>query len=132
MLNLFWAVLGAMRSLFRTQRELALENLALRQQVAVLIRARRGQRLRLRGWDRAFWVILSQQWPGWRDTLATVKPATVVARQYSILPRRWPGRAACGSLRRRQGTKVATRQVSDITFRGGFAAEEVGGRLAAP
>jgi hypothetical protein len=40
-----------MRSLFRTRRELALENLALRQQVAVLIRTRGNQRLRLGAWD---------------------------------------------------------------------------------
>ena len=36
-LSLLWAVLGAARSLFRTRQELALENLALRQRVAVLI-----------------------------------------------------------------------------------------------
>ena len=77
-MSLFWAVLGATRSIFRTRRELALENLALRQQVAVLIRTRRARRLRLGFWDRAFWIILSQRWPGWRDTLAIVKPATVV------------------------------------------------------
>ncbi|MGZ3447900.1 MAG: hypothetical protein ACXU88_19610 [Myxococcaceae bacterium] len=54
MLSLLWAVLATARSLFRTQRELALENLALRQQVAVLLRTRRGRRLRLGAADRAF------------------------------------------------------------------------------
>ena len=44
---LLWTFLETMRSLFRTQRELALENLATRQQVAALIRTRGGRRLRL-------------------------------------------------------------------------------------
>jgi hypothetical protein len=65
--TLLWTVFGTMRSLFRTRRELALENLALRQQVAVLIRTRCGRRLRLGAWDRAFWTILSQGWAGWRE-----------------------------------------------------------------
>jgi len=60
-----------MRSRFRTRRELALENLALRQQVAVLIRTRCGRRLHLEAWDRAFWVILSQGWANWRDALVS-------------------------------------------------------------
>lgn len=42
---MLWAVLGMMRSLLRTRRELALGNLAPRQQVAVLIRTRGGRRL---------------------------------------------------------------------------------------
>jgi hypothetical protein len=40
--SLLWAVIGTARSLFRTRKELALENLALRQQVAVLIRTSSG------------------------------------------------------------------------------------------
>jgi hypothetical protein len=75
---LLWAVLGTLRSLFRTQRELALENLALRQQVAVLIRTRGTRRVSLGLWDRAFWVILSQKWAGWRGALAIVQPTTVI------------------------------------------------------
>jgi putative transposase len=62
-----------MRSLFRTRRELALENLALRQQVAVLIRTCGDRRLRLGAWDRAFWTILSQRWARWREALAIAK-----------------------------------------------------------
>ena len=57
---------GTMRSLFRTQRELALENLALRQQVGVLTRTRGGWRLHLGVLDRAFWVILSKRCQGFR------------------------------------------------------------------
>ena len=72
------AVLGAIRALFRTQRELALENLALRQQVAVLLRTRGVRRVRLGVWDRLFWVMLSRTWNRWKHALAIVEPATVV------------------------------------------------------
>jgi len=66
-LALLWTIIGTTRSLFSTQREVALENLALRQQVAVLIRTRGGRRLRLGLWDRAFWLVLSQRWKSWRE-----------------------------------------------------------------
>jgi hypothetical protein len=29
-------------------------------------------------WDRAFWVMLSRRWKGWKGALAIVEPATVV------------------------------------------------------
>ena len=60
----------------RLRSDLALENLALRQQLAVLRRQRR--RPRIRKLDRAFWVILSRFWGDWKETLVIVKPETVL------------------------------------------------------
>ena len=57
-------------------RHLALENLALRQQLAVYKRT--VTRLELRGSDRLFWICLSRLWTGWRDTLVIVAPDTVL------------------------------------------------------
>jgi hypothetical protein len=45
------------RAAVRERRDLALENLALRQQLAVLKRRKRVPRLRRK--DRLFWVVLS-------------------------------------------------------------------------
>jgi hypothetical protein len=56
---------------------LVAENLALRQQLAVLLRDKPRPRLRLR--DRLFWVVVSRWFSGWRSWLAIVKPATVIA-----------------------------------------------------
>ena len=56
---------------------LVAENLALRQQLAVLLRDKPKPRLRLR--DRLFWVVLSRWFAAWRDWLAIVQPATVIA-----------------------------------------------------
>jgi len=69
-------LLGALRSAIRPRHELALENLALRQQLAVL--EHRYLRPRLRDSDRLFWVLLSRIWNNWRDSLHLVQPATVV------------------------------------------------------
>jgi hypothetical protein len=60
----------------RPQRDLALENLGLRQQLAVL--RHRHPRPRLTDADRLFWVVLSRFWSGWRNSLHVVQAETVV------------------------------------------------------
>ena len=69
-------LIGTPRSSIRTHRELALENLALRQQLAVWKARQRGPRLP--ALDRIFWVVLSRAWKGWRSSLHMVRPETVV------------------------------------------------------
>src|SRR2546426_10632325 len=69
-------LLGTLRSTVRTHRELALENLALRQQLAVW--KARQPRPRLTAMDRIFWVVLSRLWKSWRNSLQVVRPETVV------------------------------------------------------
>jgi putative transposase len=76
-LSVLVAALGSLRSLARTRRELALENLALRQQLAILRRAR-PKRLRLKSADRIFWAWLSSVWAAWAEALVIVRPDTVV------------------------------------------------------
>ena len=70
-------------------RAVALENLALRQQVAVLRRTL--QRPRLRARDRLFWLLLAQAWRDWRTALLIVRPDTVVRwhRQWLRRRRTW-------------------------------------------
>jgi hypothetical protein len=60
-------------------RQLALENLALRHQLAVYKRT--ASRPRLHRSDRLFWALLSRGWTGWRDTLVIVAPETVLRWQ---------------------------------------------------
>jgi hypothetical protein len=66
-------------ALVRNRHELALENLALRQQLGVL--KRKNETPRLQRKDRAFWVVLARIWPAWRGALHLVEPDTVVAWQ---------------------------------------------------
>ena len=69
-------VLVLLRALLVPRTALVLENLALRQQVAVLKRSVPRPRVRLR--DRIYWVVLRRIWSGWRDCLRHVRPSTVV------------------------------------------------------
>ena len=62
--------------LFRSRRDLLLENLALRQQLAVL--TCRHPQPRFAPYDRLFWVVLRRLWCGWKQALILVQPETVV------------------------------------------------------
>jgi putative transposase len=64
------------RILLLSRHQLALENLALRQQLAVLSQQRKRPPLRRR--DRLFWVVLSWLYTDWRSALVLVQPDTVV------------------------------------------------------
>ena len=65
-----------LRAMFIRKAHLAVENLALRQQLAVLRQSVKRPKLRPR--DRIFWVWLSRLWPNWRSALAIVQPETVI------------------------------------------------------
>jgi putative transposase len=63
---------AAIRFALAMRRDVLLEILALRHQLAVLVRS--NGRFRA---DRLLWLILRRVWPQWRDALVLVKPATV-------------------------------------------------------
>jgi putative transposase len=65
-----------LRAFLLPRAALALENLALRQQLAILQVSVKRPRLRNR--DRIFWVWLSRFWADWRSSLIVVKPETVI------------------------------------------------------
>ena len=68
-------------------RQLALENLALRQQLAVC--KRMASRPRLQRRDRLFWAWLSRLWTEWRDALVIVTPDTVLRWQRRRFREHW-------------------------------------------
>ncbi len=80
-------LLGALRCAVLTRRELALENLALRQQLAV--GKARQPRPPLTATDRIFWVMLSRSWNNWRGSLQVVRPETVVRWHRERFSRYW-------------------------------------------
>ena len=63
-------------SLFKSQRQLALENLALRQQVTMLRQS--VKRPSATPADKLFWILFSRYVDGWRTTLYALHPGTVV------------------------------------------------------
>jgi len=69
-----------------TQRELALENLALRHQIGVLKRTLGSRRPHLTHRHRGLWVVLSRLWTGWQQVPAILQPATVRMSRVILLP----------------------------------------------
>ena len=71
----------------RGHRAVALENLALRQQLVIY--KRKKKRRRLVGRDRWFWIALSVVWKDWRRPLFVVHPDTVVRWQRQRFRKYW-------------------------------------------
>jgi hypothetical protein len=71
-----WLACRFLRSAVRSRCDVAVENLALRQQLVVLTRSSR--RPRLTRADRLFWTWLSRAWPRWRSALVIIQPDTVI------------------------------------------------------
>jgi transposase InsO family protein len=97
---------------FRSRRDLLLENLALRQQLAVL--KERSPLPRLASVDKLFWVTLRRFWPGWKQALVLVQPETVVGwhRAGFKLYWKWLSRhSACA------GRKAIGKELRDLIFR---------------
>jgi putative transposase len=77
MISILIAFLNCLSAFFRSRCSLALEIVALRQQLEVL--KRKNPRPRLRIQDRVFWILIRRFWPAWSKALIIVKPETVVA-----------------------------------------------------
>jgi len=65
-----------LRAIFRSKQDIVLENLALRQQLAV--QQRSIIRPKIKNTDRIFWVWLLRIWNDWRTSLIIVTPRTVI------------------------------------------------------
>ncbi|HEX9402109.1 MAG TPA: hypothetical protein VF912_18515 [Anaeromyxobacter sp.] len=64
-------VIRWLASVGRSRRELLLENIALRQQLATMVQRNRP---RIRFADRVFWIALRRVWARWAEVLVIVKP----------------------------------------------------------
>ena len=113
MLAAFVVVLRSLALFCCGHRAVALENLALRQQLAVFRRT--VERPPLRHRDRLFWILFAKAWRDWRTALIVVQPDTVVRWHRQWLRRRWthrsshsrPGRPSTNRAIRRLITQMA-------------------------
>jgi putative transposase len=87
MITLLLHLLRLLPFLCGGHQQLALENLALRQQLAVY--KRRLSRPKLRSTDRLFWVGLAKVWAAWRQALVIVSPDTVLRWQRHRFRQYW-------------------------------------------
>src|SRR6267378_149980 len=104
--------IGTLVRLLRARRSLLLENLALRQQLAVL--KRRHPRPRLELLDKLFWVAVRRFWSGWKQALLIVSPETVVRWHRSGFALYW---RAISKARGVVGRKRISKEVRDLIFR---------------
>ncbi len=111
MVTLACAVVAYLRSLFLPRHKLALEAVALRQQLAVFKRKQPWPKLdRL---DRLFWIVLRRLWEGWSEALIIVKPETVVSWHRAGFQRFWRWR----SQGRRPGQPQVNAQIRQLIRR---------------
>src|ERR1700686_75383 len=83
------------RAFIVARHKLALEAIALRQQLALY--KRKQSRPKLRRVDRLFWIALRSVWSGWTESLIIVKPETVVAWHHAGFRLFWRWRSRSGN-----------------------------------
>jgi hypothetical protein len=91
MIAWLWLLLGSVSRLLSSRRDLLLENLALRQQLAVL--KARHPRPTLAAPEKLFWVVARRFWSGWKQSLILVAPETVVRWQATLRALSWSSSA---------------------------------------
>jgi transposase InsO family protein len=127
MRKFLFAMVAVAQSSLKSRRALALENLALRQQLAVL--RRHATRPKLSRGDRVFWVILARVWPEWRTALTMVQPATVIRwhRKGFALYWTWKSRKSGGRPRKDAEIRALIRQMARDNV--GWGAPRIHGEL---
>jgi hypothetical protein len=104
--------LGTLVRLLRVRRSLLLENLALRQQLAVLKRQHPKPRVGLL--DKLFWVAVRRVWSGWKQSLIVVTPETVVRWHRAGFRLYW---RLISRARTQVGRRQTSREVRELIFR---------------
>jgi putative transposase len=126
MFQILMALLETAVSAFRHQQNLAIENLALRQQLAIYKRATK--RPKLTGADRLFWVALLRLSSTWRHALIAVKPETVVGwhRKGFRMFWSWKSRHRAGRPKVRPETRALIQRMAEAN---GWGAPRIHGEL---
>ena len=112
MFSIIAVLTGTMLRVFRTRRNLLLENLVLRQQLTVLKRKR--PRPRIAALDKLFWVLAQRFWSRWKQALIIVSPETVLRWHRSGFALYW---RVISRTRRVTGRRRISKEVRDLIFR---------------
>src|SRR5439155_1000349 len=103
---------GIFVRLFGCRRCLLIENLALRQQLAVF--KRQNSRPRLAAADKLFWVLLRRFWSPWKNALMVVSPHTVVRWHRTGFRMYW---RLISGVRKPIGRRPVTKEIRDLIFK---------------
>jgi putative transposase len=126
-LEFIFSILAAIRVSFRSRGDIAIEVLALRQQIAVL--KRRRPRPTLNSLDRLFWTTLRRFWSRWTDVLVIVRPETVIGwhRAGFRLYWRWRSRPRSGRPKITAESRLLIRRLAEENA--GWGAPRIHGEL---
>src|SRR5262252_10658517 len=103
---------GLLTRCLQSRRSLVLENLALRQQLAVL--KRKHPRPRMGAIDKIFWVCARSFWGAWKQALVLVNPETVVRWHRAGFRLYW---SWISKPRKQVGRKKLSTEVGELIFR---------------
>ena len=95
-----------------SRRSLLIENLALRQQLAVF--KRQHSRPRLTPSDKIFWLLLRRLWSSWKTALIVVSPETVVRWHRVGFQLYW---RLISRVRKSVGRRPVTREIRELIFK---------------
>jgi len=112
MLEILQLLASILVRLFRSRRSLLIENLALRQQLAVF--KRRKSRPRLVVVDQLFWLLLRRFWPSWKSALIVVSPDTVVRWHRAGFQLYW---RLISRARKPIGRRPVTKEIRELIFK---------------
>lgn len=112
MFRILWLHLTTVLRSLRPRRTLLLENLVVRQQLAVL--KRKHPRPRASPIDKFFWVLLRRFWSGWKQALVVVSPETVIDWHRAAFKLYW---RAISRARPVVGRKHLSKEVRDLILR---------------
>src|SRR5215469_8170788 len=104
--------LGLLTRWFQSHRNLLLENLALRQQLAAL--KRKHPRPRIGAVDKIFWVFARRFWGAWKQSLVLVTPETVVRWYRAGFRLYW---RLISKVKKQVGRHSLSKEVRDVIFR---------------
>ncbi|MCE9556600.1 MAG: helix-turn-helix domain-containing protein [Planctomycetes bacterium] len=110
-MGMFQAMLVLLRAMLIPKMHLVVENLALRQQLAVYKQSVKHPKLHPR--DRIFWVWLSRLWPKWCSALAIVRPETVIRWHRQGFKLYWMWKSRAGKV----GRPCIDREIRDLIRR---------------
>ena len=103
---------GLLKRLLRSRQSLLIENLALRQQLAVF--KRQNGRPRLVATDKLFWVVLRRFWSLWKNALIVVKPESVVRWHRAGFQLYW---RLISRVRKPMGRRPVTQEIRELIFK---------------
>jgi len=120
---LVWSV----RALFRSRDDLMIENLALRQQLAIF--KDKAPRPTLTNPARAFWIGLREAWPHWKNSLILVKPETVTGWHRKGFRLFWRLKSRRGRVGRPRVSREVRDLIRQMARENGWGAPKIHGEL---